>query len=940
MSYSQKIDVPNVVVSFINRPLAEAIQFIKSGARENSSYLFRIPNDNIIKFTHSFNFNKSEGDDIGAKITLETIDPEGFFESTLFGNSGQLGFSDKFLNKLRDDALDNINKRLELRKKLDDFSLSGIGFGKRDTVTGSVDNENLFRIQKFDAPSRSTGIVGVNLDPWKPDAPISTLSTQLNSVLQDEELTNLILSKLKERKSYSLSYTKDAVSFIGPVVFGGLGVFESPIPDVGRGESLLGVVEKISPSAISDIYNELNIGDDLKDLNILPTPYFYFYYGIGDNPNQWSGPIAAQMTNARYNYAAENGKKSIELEFATTFNFPAFSKLSLDKRGFLSTLKTPIRLCQILVPEANSGNYSLNPAVVVSNGLHLCIKNVITDYIKSCTTEDINVIILLPDIEKIVSKVAFNYFSAYETSTTNPNLFKLDALRADAYIKMYQDMGFSVARLNRDDIESFNNPNNISQLGGSITLKNTTIGNYSVGYGSDALSFYERAKETKRDSSVFVGLSLKKDHTESFRKPLERLLSGMNNKISPNQLCLEIIDNLEYVKEFKEYCKSTNGLVEYANIINEKMPIVVFGDRYLIEKYLYGKKYYELENILERREKTQSKNLSEGLSYEDRLLKYASESKTGNTYLHKFDTLIFSDKYIINLASKWFLKKNNVAATNNFSTFPYGDYTLTDTTRLNLKKASIPIFKSGVTESNILNIDLNLNDYYFAMLRSVWQSKDTLNLIYNSNGPEINQDQLSSFITSNSLEDLKVEVGIMNMSISAPDSLELGQVFKVLLEDSKFLSLSEAEKESGIKNIVLFLAQQLEQRRNDPSTPAALQSSGKIKIIVGSHESVNPYLQYLTMFSKVVNNAFLGYVKTLPIFYLSGPANSLPPIILLLEETNVPPYDKKNFITRAFNGMWSILGYKHTISNDELSSEFWIVKDIRLEIPLIIQPRS
>jgi hypothetical protein len=75
------------------------------------------------------------------------------------------------------------------------------------------------------------------------------------------------------------------------------------------------------------------------------------------------------------------------------------------------------------------------------------------------------------------------------------------------------------------------------------------------------------------------------------------------------------------------------------------------------------------------------------------------------------------------------------------------------------------------------------------------------------------------------------------------------------------------------------------------------------------------------------------------VFYLTGTSLSLPPIILLLEETNLPPYDKKNFITRSFNGMWSILGYKHTISSDDMSSEFWVVKDIRLEIPLVIQPR-
>jgi len=925
MSYSQKIDVPNVVVSFINRPLTDAIQFIKSGARENSGYLFRIPNDNIIKFTHSFNFNKSEGDDIGAKITLETIDPEGVFESTLFGNSGELPFSDSTLKKLRDDAYADILKRVQLREKLEKFDFSSIQFfpEKQDSLVRTVSEDSTYYTLKLGKVS---------------------LGNDLQSYLGDKELADSIIKKLEDKKIYKRITTKEketpSDNSVDLEKLNSIRLLSRQNPLFVNNAPFQGVIETLSEKSLSSVYSDLNLNVDLKDASALPTPYFYFYYGLKDDPNQWTGPVAAQMTNARYNYAAENGKKSIELEFATTFNFPAFSKLALDKRGFLSTLKTPIRLCQVINPETTTGNYTLDTTRIATQGLQLCVKNVITDYIRSCTTQDINVIILLPDIEKIISEIAINYFSTYETSTVNPNPFKLNALKTDAYIMMYKDMGFSVSRLNIGDIESFNTANNINELGAPLKLKDTTIGNYSVGNGSDALSFYQNTKEIKRNNSIFVGLSLKKDLSESFKKPLERLISGMSNKISPNQICLEIIDNLEFVKEFKQYCSNTNGLTTYAKTINEKMPIVVFGDKYLVEKYLYGKKYYELENILERRERTLSKNVTDGLSYEDRLLKYASEAKTANSYLHSFDNLIFSDKYIINLASKWFLKRQNVAATNNFSTFPYGDYALKNDKRLNLKNASIPIFKSGVTESNVLNIDLNLNDYYFAMLRSVWQSKDTLNLIHNSNGPQIKQDQLNSFITSGSLDDLKLKVGIANTSIPAPDSLELGQVFKVLLEDSKFLSLSEKEKESGINDIVMFLAQQLEQQRNTPSTPAALQSSGKIKIIVGSHENVNPYLQYLTMFSKVVNNAFLGYVKTLPIFYLSGPANSLPPIILLLEETNVPPYDRKNFITRSFNGMWSILGYKHTISNDELSSEFWIVKDIRLEIPLVIQPRS
>jgi len=182
MSYSQKIDVPNVVVSFINRPLTDAIQFIKSGARENSGYLFRIPNDNIIKFTHSFNFNKSEGDDIGAKITLETIDPEGVFESTLFGNSGELPFSDSTLKKLRDDAYADILKRVQLREKLEKFDFSSIQFfpEKQDSLVRTVSEDSTYYTLKLGKVS---------------------LGNDLQSYLGDKELADSIIKKLEDKKN-------------------------------------------------------------------------------------------------------------------------------------------------------------------------------------------------------------------------------------------------------------------------------------------------------------------------------------------------------------------------------------------------------------------------------------------------------------------------------------------------------------------------------------------------------------------------------------------------------------------------------------------------------------------------------------------------------------------------------------------------------------------
>ena len=104
--------------------------------------------------------------------------------------------------------------------------------------------------------------------------------------------------------------------------------------------------------------------------------------------------------------------------------------------------------------------------------------------------------------------------------------------------------------------------------------------------------------------------------------------------------------------------------------------------------------------------------------------------------------------------------------------------------------------------------------------------------------------------------------------------------------------------------------------------------------MIGSHENINPYISMISIFSKLVNSAYEGIIKTIPSFHISGTALSTPPILLVLEEVNTVPYKSKGFITRALNGLYAIRGYKHTISGDEIHSEFYIVKSIKLDLPI------
>jgi hypothetical protein len=237
-----------------------------------------------------------------------------------------------------------------------------------------------------------------------------------------------------------------------------------------------------------------------------------------------------------------------------------------------------------------------------------------------------------------------------------------------------------------------------------------------------------------------------------------------------------------------------------------------------------------------------------------------------------------------------------------------------------LKVARIPIFKSGVKESNVLNIDLNFNDFYFVALKSVWSQSETLNLVSNDSTTTlpVNIDQLNSF-DKKDLGIIKKKVA--DLTITGNKDLDIVKLFQFIDTDSGFTTFkNKTDVEKGQQlELLLKIIQQENQN---------------LKIIVGSHEYTNPYLTMLSLFSTLVNRAYQGVVKTLPFFHISGTALSTPPILLLLEEVNTPPYTSKGFITRALNGLYQIRGFKHTISTEDICSEFYIVKSIQLDMPI------
>jgi len=888
MSNPQK--VPNIVVSLLNRPKEQAIAYVNASTKDSSEYMFRLANDNIVSFSHSYNFDKGDGDNIGNLITLELVDPENVFEYTIFSNYDLLTKNQNEIAEMRKESISELNRLIQIRNKLKDYFNSVT----TKTITKSVD----LYIKTGSGAGNSQYIVKSDSASQRElqSLVIEDISAGIKNILPNDpqnlnkdDFTKKIISVLQEGGYVSFSYDKK--------------------DSIGTSKKTIDASAVIASGTFDNILSDLNLDNLEQKLQITPTPYFYFYYGLNDNPNEWTGPISAQFTDAKYNYSYESGRKSITMNFTTTFDWPAFSKLALDVRGFTTTLApiyrklNVIQLQTLQTTQATPGDYNT------------ILTELISEYIKRATSKDTQVLVLLPDLNTILKNSFENYAASLELEGGNP--YSQEAYRIDAYARLLDDMGFSTNYF----VDDINIP-----PGGQINTQKTVTKNFR-GFAQGSLTD-QAALFSFNNPNTFLtlGVGIGKDITQSFRDPLQKIIVGIKNKTAIIDPTFEVIDDQQFVKEFIGHLNSINS--PYAQKFkNANSPIVIFGDRYLIEKYLYGKKFYILNGIVqEGRTTTEAKDLTQPLADFNSYVARAVANNSGDDLLSQDMKGIFNDDYIKKIASKYFLKVETCQKVNSSLYTSPTDVLALPTVTESLKVARIPIFKSGVKESNVLNIDLNFNDFYFVALKSVWSQSETLNLVSNDspNTPSVNTNQLNSF-TLDELDRIKKQA--KEISIAKNKDLDIVKLFQFIDKDSGFTDFknkTDVEKGEQLELLLKFIQQE----------------NQNLKIIVGSHENTNSYLTMLSLFSTLVNRAYQGVVKTLPFFHISGTALSTPPILLLLEEVNTPPYTSKGFITRALNGLYQIRGFKHTISTEDICSEFYIVKSIQLDMPIAFGGRG
>jgi hypothetical protein len=892
-------DSPVVMISLLSKPKQEVIAYANSDIKTdpNNHYLFRLANDNIIKFVHSYNFDSNNGNNIGNTITLELIDPEGFFETRVFLNSELLFKSDPQIVKDRAEAQKEFERREQIKSAL-------LGLSPSISTIKSISFDRTFS----DVVSNTDYLGGRGSMRI---VPTEELNSKLTEDIQNQIIDDLAqqIDLSKARDTNTLEYSKLILSKLKKqnlikYSFGTATQKNATISTLSNYS--VDVTASFDTSNIPALFEELKLDSLDKERQLIPTPYFYFYYGLGSNPNNWSGPISAQFVDAKYNYSFETGKKSTTMTFSTTFDFPAFSRYALDLRG-VTNIITPEYI--VIGALKNTGSFD-SP----QGSFHAALSLVIKNYLRTITSPNINISVLLPDLDKIINDKIINYINYFKTKQSTPIKEIAGAME---YVKIIEDMGFDVTLI-RDKYNKYSIGDSINQI---ASVKSNNAG-YNNSY---LLEFYAKNPE---NNTVYICASLSKPINESYLKPLEKIIAGIKNITGLIDLGLEVIDNTEFINTFSQHIIS-KSFTNINPITNPANPLLVFGDSYIMENYLYGKKFYSIKGIIQEKQVTTEAGDQNELSLIDRIKKGAN--KADRSYLHEIDSQIFSEEYITDIASKYFLNIDVALAINSGSfSIPDDELSIDANIRKNIEASRIPIFKSGLKESNLLNVDLDFNDFYFSTLKSVWAQIDQLNLITNSNVDPTNIKDLDVFGDANKIKELTNAIDQMSITLDKEKQIPFNKLYGELTKPdyAQFLGLDNEKKSEKVQKLISYFG--------------SLQNNTgvRIKLIMGNHENRNSYIQYLSFFSRIVNQSFKGYIKTLPSFHITGTKLSTCPILLLLNEVNTPPYQNSNFITRMFNGLYQVWGYQHTISSSELCSEFFITKSIRLEFPIIIEPEK
>lgn len=623
------------------------------------------------------------------------------------------------------------------------------------------------------------------------------------------------------------------------------------------------------------------IQNSIDNLSNAVSPTVLFFYGVGDNPDSWAGPVQGTLGYIRYAYNGDAGEKILKLKYFASDTL--FS--NAREKVFYTGLD---RNVNVSLPMYKDGEFL---------DRHFLVTSLIKEYLHKCNTvpRD-NILVLFPDLTVLTSDQYLNCYSAASALMTkglgsfnwadyitpqgtldkrNSAILSsmLTKLPMGANHNLYERLGFNI----------YFNPLAESEEDIDATL---TTGIPRITVTTSAAGLFD----WNYPENFAVGLN--KNALETTQDVLAELINKIRKNISQPLGTMELFfENDPQVKDI--YIKARPYLTDF----DPSQPLLIFGDIPFIMDYFYavlGEYIYTNKGNMDR-----VSNYDDWILLADRIKAMKSLIVPEVTKDSPFDSIFYSlpDEFAYS-ASGGNVKSNRKQI------------------KTDIANQKVPIFIHGYENSNILNFDIDWDLQYYGALNDGFKP---------SLSDTTSQGSVSQKKLNNSLERLK-ELGAKSLD---PENV------KSLVTRIQSILVTGAGGEKGQIRLIKNTFKEAIPSLNDDYVQGLAEQliiavkNSKHGNLTTSEFVNNAIVNKMSdLVRKISEFALFARIQTVPLFRFYHMAHSMHfnCFMFIRESAVIGQQDKIQKLPSLLSGAWSIVGFKHTISESDISSTFVLIR--------------
>lgn len=601
----------------------------------------------------------------------------------------------------------------------------------------------------------------------------------------------------------------------------------------------------------------------------------FISYGVGPDTKKWAGPFATEFLGADLKVNSE-GVRILTIRFVPSLN-PLMTTKGIYGQPIIENSRQGIKRVSSIVPldlKPVPGTLGKDLETQKNFKFHPVLRDLVTEYLQKSTATN-QVLVLLPDVDKTQT----TWFDTLKSNTpdTSKNPVGSDFLSTiveEFLLSLKPEFGLRTReQLNQINIDIAVNDyitkvfsNFGIKVGGELTSYLTrSPGIHSKmraenKFGNKPVAVMESGpEETGEDTGVI-------DYMEAINK----FIAGYNDSVYYTEnMVIWQENNINILNLWKQY-----KIIEDAT-----RPVVVFGDKRLIEILLYG-----LFITL----KEQDAEAISQMNKDDFLKIYRGEG-----FLRQVQ------RAVIPLGEDIY----------NYGETDFDEDILALTKEV-AKVFSVPIFRTNVKNPNVLEYNVAIDNSYFTALMMAIK----LQAAHPSIRTQI-ENRKSATEIYNTWQDLE---GIINKwKESGKDDIFIEEKLTGKLEEYGRLYPSEIPKIAKMALLVY-------NKMYDGNLPT---------LYVDERTGKNPLNAQLEVVHQLLRQSWKVSLKTLPYFKISSPHHIQFPAILIGKQPSVVGTDlDSESVDSFFTGLYFINGYEHIIGTDGIYSNFSITKYIKSSV--------